>query len=514
MHRRFRNRAGRTACRWRRGAQRPADADCRPISSACRGAPARLPRPRRSARPFWPASRSACGAGQEEVAALHPQRFVVPVYRQWDRLLLAAGLTAYGWLAGARSLGPSRLLSVDDTLAALPGVQAAGLVGGIAYMDARFDDARLAIALMRTVFDLGGLTINHLPVTGLRHTRGRVSGIGARDAETGEAFEIAAQVVINAAGVWGDEVRQLDDPAAPAQLAPSQGAHLVHRPAISCPAATALLIPKTQRRPGALRDPVAGQGCFLAPPTRPAPRNAPWNRARWQREIDFILDTAGRYLARRRRAAPTCAAPSPGCVHCSAQASGGSHFGPVPGARRSRCPASWPGVGGRRKMDHLPAHGSRHHRPRRTCRRGPARPGLHRRPRWRCTPAPPQPSNDVFGTDRAIIDRLPGAGQRIHPAFTLSEAEVRHGSPLRAGAERWKTCSPGAIGRCSSTPRRPSKPPPSWPPSWPTSWASMTSRPVNRRKPSSGWPRASSPRVDVGHVNQGAKVESILTSSV
>ena len=54
---------------------------------------------------------------------VHPQRFVVPVYRQWDRLLLAAGLTAYGWLAGARSLGPSRLLSVDDTLAALPGTR-------------------------------------------------------------------------------------------------------------------------------------------------------------------------------------------------------------------------------------------------------------------------------------------------------------------------------------------------------------------------------------------------------
>ena len=53
---------------------------------------------------------------------VHPQRFVVPVYRQWDRLVLAAGLTAYDWLAGARSLGPSRLLSVDDTLAALPGV--------------------------------------------------------------------------------------------------------------------------------------------------------------------------------------------------------------------------------------------------------------------------------------------------------------------------------------------------------------------------------------------------------
>jgi glycerol-3-phosphate dehydrogenase len=68
---------------------------------------------------------------------VHPQRFVVPVYRQWDRLVLGVGLTAYDWLAGSRSLGASRLLSARDTVAALPGVRQEGLVGGIAYMDAR-----------------------------------------------------------------------------------------------------------------------------------------------------------------------------------------------------------------------------------------------------------------------------------------------------------------------------------------------------------------------------------------
>ena len=57
---------------------------------------------------------------------VYPLRFVVPVYRQWDRLVLAAGLTAYDWLAGGHGLGPSRLLSARETAAALPGLQPAG----------------------------------------------------------------------------------------------------------------------------------------------------------------------------------------------------------------------------------------------------------------------------------------------------------------------------------------------------------------------------------------------------
>ncbi len=157
---------------------------------------------------------------------VHPQGFVVPVYRQWDRLLLGLGLTAYDWLAGRHSLGASRLLSPTETVAALPTVRRRGLVGGIAYMDARFDDARLAITLMRTLFDHGGLALNYLPVKALRHDQGIVSGAVAQDAESGESFAIEAGVVINAAGVWADDIRRLDAATAPSQLTPSQGAQL------------------------------------------------------------------------------------------------------------------------------------------------------------------------------------------------------------------------------------------------------------------------------------------------
>lgn len=351
---------------------------------------------------------------------VHPQRFVVPVYRQWDRLLLAAGLTAYDWLAGTRSLGPSRLLSASETAAALPGLQQDGLVGGIAYMDARFDDARLAIALMRTVFDLGGMAINNLPVTALRHAGGRIDGVGARDDETGEAFEIAARVVINAAGVWGDEVRQLDDASARPQLAPSQGVHVVVGRRF-LPGSDALLIPRTPD--GRVLFVIPWKGQLLLGTTDTPRADRPLEPRPLAEEIDFILDTAGRYLAHR---------PTRADVHSAFAGlrpllgAGGGRTATL--SREHSIEVSAAGLvsvaGGKWTTYRRMAEG--------IVDRAAAVAGL---PARACTTAklalhgsPGAPTDDVFGTDRAIIDRLPGAGRRVHPAFTLSEAEVRHGA--------------------------------------------------------------------------------------
>ncbi len=351
---------------------------------------------------------------------VHPQRFVVPVYRQWDRLVLAAGLTAYDWLAGARSLGPSRLLSASETAAALPGLQQDGLVGGIAYMDARFDDARLAIALMRTVFDLGGTAINHLPVTALQHAHGRIDGVGARDEETGEAFEIGARVVINAAGVWGDDIRRLDDASARPQLAPSQGAHVVVSRRF-LPGSDALLIPRTPD--GRVLFVIPWQGRLLLGTTDTPRADRPLEPRPLAEEIDFILDTAGRYLAHH---------PTRADVH-SAFAGlrpllGGGGGRTAALSREHSIEVSAAGLvsvaGGKWTTYRRMAEG--------IVDRAATVAGLPVRASTTAALAlhasPGAPSDDVFGTDRAIIDDLPGAARRVHPAFTLSEAEVRHGA--------------------------------------------------------------------------------------
>ncbi|WP_296410684.1 glycerol-3-phosphate dehydrogenase/oxidase [Zoogloea sp.] len=354
---------------------------------------------------------------------VHPQRFVVPAYRQWDRLMLGVGLTAYDWLAGSRSLGASRLLSARDTVAALPGVKQEGLVGGIAYMDARFDDARLAITLMRSVFDLGGLAINYLPVSALRHEAGRVVGADARDAESGACFSIAARVVINAGGVWADTLRQLDEPQAPAQLAPSQGAHLVlDRDFL--PTDSALLIPHTPD--GRVLFAIPWKGKVLLGTTDTPRIDLPLEPCPLDGEIDFILETAGRYLTRppRREDVRSAFAGLRPLIGSGLDDAKGGTTAAL--SREHLIQVSRQGLvsvaGGKwttyRRMgeqivDTAIPVGGLAARPCST-RELP----LHGHPGSAC--------EDVFGTDRPEVDTLPGAGRRIHPALTLTEAEVRH----------------------------------------------------------------------------------------
>ena len=141
---------------------------------------------------------------------------------------MGPGWKLYDLLAGAGSLGDSRWLGRAAVLAAQPGLRARGLHGGIQYWDAQFDDARLAIALMRGGRP-GASCLNHVALTGLLKPSpgGHVSGARLRDVENGEEFEVRAKAVINATGVHADAVRRLDETTAPPLLTHSQGVHLV-----------------------------------------------------------------------------------------------------------------------------------------------------------------------------------------------------------------------------------------------------------------------------------------------
>ncbi len=169
---------------------------------------------------------------------------VVPAYAFWELPFYGTGLGLYDLLAGREGLGHSRILSRGGTQRALPGVRSSGLKGGIAYFDGQFDDARFAIALLRTLFELGGVALNYAPVTALLKRNGRVRGVEARDEETGAQLEIAAKVVINATGVFADSLRRMDDAQAATVIQPSQGTHLV-LPRSFLPGEAALMIPRT-----------------------------------------------------------------------------------------------------------------------------------------------------------------------------------------------------------------------------------------------------------------------------
>lgn len=227
---------------------------------------------------------------------VHPREFVVPAYSWLDRPYYGLGLKVYDWMAGGASgVGRSRILSRLAVVDRFPTLKRDGLRGGVSYIDGQFDDARLAVALWRSVQDAGGLALNYFGTTDLLKKNGKVVGVVARDEQTGAELKIAARVVVNATGVFADSIRALDSPTARPMVRPSQGVHLVLDRSF-LPGSSALLIPKTDD----------GRVLFAIPwhdrvllGTTDTPVAAPtFAPVPFAGEVDYLLTHAARYLAR------------------------------------------------------------------------------------------------------------------------------------------------------------------------------------------------------------------------
>lgn len=228
-----------------------------------------------------------------------PLPFVMPSYRAWETPFYGIGLKMYDALAGRAGLGRTEFLSRSETLACLPTARPDGLKGGVKYWDGQFDDARLAVALARTAAVLGALVVNYCCATGLQHESGRVSGLHVRDAETGREFTLRARCVINAAGVWVDELRQQDGQAigraVRPMVAPSQGVHaVVDRDFL--PGDHALMVPKTAD--GRVLFGVPWMGKLILGTTDTPRQDLPREPRPFAEELQFILNESARYLLR------------------------------------------------------------------------------------------------------------------------------------------------------------------------------------------------------------------------
>ncbi len=232
---------------------------------------------------------------------VHPLGFVIPIYRWSDLLVYAAGLKLYDALAGSDAIAASRAVRRKTVLELTPGValhDAGGrsLKAGIHYFDAQFDDSRLAISLLRTAAAHGAVALNYCPVTALLKRRGKVCGVTARDAESGQSMQLRARAVINATGVWVDGLRLQDDALAQPMVAPSQGAHLVlDRDFL--PGDCALLQPRTAD--GRVLFCIPWLGKTLIGTTDTVRDDLPQEPLPQAAEIDFLLDAAAALLARR-----------------------------------------------------------------------------------------------------------------------------------------------------------------------------------------------------------------------
>jgi glycerol-3-phosphate dehydrogenase len=228
-----------------------------------------------------------------------PLAFVMPAYHFWEAPFYGVGLKMYDALAGSRGLGSTEFLSSARTRELLPNVQPAGLSGGVKYWDGQFDDARLALALARTSAAKGAIVLNHCPVTALVREAGKVVGVSARDAVTGASFSVRAACVVNATGVWVDEVRNMDReaaaPAKPGIVAPSQGVHLVVDRSF-LPGTHALLVPKTAD--GRVLFAVPWLGKTILGTTDTPRDDVVREPVPFKDEVEFILRESARYLAK------------------------------------------------------------------------------------------------------------------------------------------------------------------------------------------------------------------------
>jgi glycerol-3-phosphate dehydrogenase len=206
-------------------------------------------------------------------------------------------MKVYDLLAGKYSFGSSKVLSLEETVELLPAIRRDGLRGGVMYHDGQFDDTRLLINLITTAAEHGATVLNYAAAVALvKDESGFVKGVSAVDGESGESFPAAARCVVNATGIFTDEIRQMAEPSVKPMMVPSQGIHLVFDRSFLT-GDTALMVPHTDD--GRVMFAVPWNGRTLVGTTDTPIDTIAYEPLPFEEEIEFVLETAGRYLNRK-----------------------------------------------------------------------------------------------------------------------------------------------------------------------------------------------------------------------
>lgn len=224
------------------------------------------------------------------------ERFIIGNYRWWEKPFYTIGLTMYDILAGKRGLGRSLPMSKKKVMREVSGIQTKGLRGGVVYHDGQFDDSRMAVNLMQTAFEQGASLANYVKVTGLlKDENGKVAGVTAQDQLSGKSYTLKAKAVINATGIFVDQLMQMDAPEKDNIVRPSQGVHVVVDKSF-LGGESAIMIPKTSD--GRVLFGVPWHNRVVLGTTDTPLDEFVLEPKALDEEVDFILKTAGQYLSR------------------------------------------------------------------------------------------------------------------------------------------------------------------------------------------------------------------------
>jgi glycerol-3-phosphate dehydrogenase len=159
---------------------------------------------------------------------VRPLPFLFPLTnRWWERPYVAAGIFLYDQLGGAKSLPAQKHFLKAGALRLAPGLKRSSLIGGIRYYDTVVDDARHTMTVARTAAHYGAVVRSSTQVVALLREGDRVIGVRVRDSENGEVTEVRGHVVVNATGVWTDEIQALSRQRGRFRVRASKGVHIV-----------------------------------------------------------------------------------------------------------------------------------------------------------------------------------------------------------------------------------------------------------------------------------------------
>ncbi|MEU6563203.1 glycerol-3-phosphate dehydrogenase [Nocardia nova] len=157
-----------------------------------------------------------------------PLRFLYPLtHRGWERPYVASGLMLYDSLGGAKSVPGQHHVTRSGALRLAPGVRRDALIGGVTYYDTVVDDARHTMTVARTAAHYGAVIRTSTQVVDFLREADRVVGVKVRDSEDGRTTEVRGHVVINATGVWTDELQALSHVRGRFHVRASKGVHIV-----------------------------------------------------------------------------------------------------------------------------------------------------------------------------------------------------------------------------------------------------------------------------------------------
>ncbi len=228
---------------------------------------------------------------------VRPLPTIVPAQHWWELPYYGAGLMTYDLLSGSSSMGPTRLLSRKAVAQCIQGINPQRVQGGVLYHDAQFNDARFAAMLARTAADHGAAVLNYARCLELLYDDAsprQVIGAQIRDEETLRTVEVRARLVVNAAGIFSDELRAQDEPLRPPLLRISRGTHIViDRRFLN--GDSALMVPKTED--GRVIFAIPWQGVVVVGTTDLPARESVLEPGFEPDEISYLLEHIRPYLA-------------------------------------------------------------------------------------------------------------------------------------------------------------------------------------------------------------------------